>query len=347
MKVLASSREPVAREASRPRTGVSAFRITGRWEAPAAPTGPTSPVDRALGPGSVIAGRYRLFERLARGGMGWVWSAIDEGLQREVAVKLMSPELADDDDYRARFLDEARVAAALSSPHVVTVFDGGIADGVPFLVLERLHGEDLHRRLQRAGRLSIAATSRLIVDAARGLAAAHAGGVVHRDIKPPNLFITHRQADHEEMVKILDFGVANRPGAVLRRTRSEAILGSPHFMSPEQVRGASRVGPASDLFSLAAVAYRCVTGRLPFDGDTSEVLVQIDRGVFAPPSSLVPGLPPGIDAFFDRAFALEPERRHPSALVMAQALRAIVDREAERRRRARRFAGARAAMRGD
>ena len=247
--------------------------------------------------------------------MGWVWSAIDEGLQREVAVKLMSPELTDDEAFRARFLEEARVAAAMSSPHVVTVFDGGIADGVPFLVLERLHGEDLHRRLQRAGRLSIAATSRLMVDAARGLAAAHAGGVVHRDIKPPNLFITHRQADLEEMVKILDFGVANGPGAALRRTQTGPILGSPHFMSPEQVRSGTAVGPASDLFSLAAVAYRCVTGRLPFEGDTSEVLTQIDRGHFVPPSSLVPGLPPGIDAFFDRALAREPERRHPSALV--------------------------------
>ena len=346
MKALASSREPAAREPTRPRTGVSAFRVTGRWDAPPEAPTATSPVDRALGPGSVIAGRYRLFERLARGGMGWVWSAVDETLQREVAVKLMSPELTDDEDYRARFLDEARVAASMSSPHVVTVFDGGIADGVPFLVLERLHGEDLHRRLQRAGRLSIAATSRLIVDAARGLAAAHAGGVVHRDIKPPNLFITHRQADHEEMVKILDFGVANRSGTDLRRTRSGVVLGSPHFMSPEQVRGERAVGPASDLFSLAAVAYRCVTGRLPFEGDTSEVLVHIGRGAFAPPSSLVPGLPPGIDAFFDRALALEPGHRHPSALVMAHALRAIADREAERRRRARRFADVRAALRG-
>lgn len=275
--------------------------------------------------GHRIADRYRLTERIARGGMGAVWAARDEKLQRDVAVKLMATEHADDEEARARFAQEARAVAALSSPHVVTVFDEGVEDGVPFMVLERLDGEDLQRRLARLGRLPLDACERIVTHVGRGLDAAHAAGIVHRDIKPSNIFLVRGGAGAraEGVAKILDFGVAKRGGAALV-TRTGVVLGTPHFMSPEQLRGARDVDHRSDVFSLAAVLYLAITGRRPFDGDASEVMVHIGLGSFTPPSRLVAGLPPELDAFFARALAVEPRSRFATAGALARAFRRIV-----------------------
>lgn len=332
----AHTTEPATQDTRRERRGLAAFRTAADVDRVAGGQVATiePPVAAgALMPGQTLAGRYRLFERIARGGMGWIWSATDETLQREVAIKVMAPGLADDEDFRRRFLQEARTAAAIASPNVVSVFDGGVADGQPYIVLERLEGEDLHARLARAGRLSVAASARILADVARGLAAAHAAGVVHRDIKPPNLFVARSASDDEETVKILDFGVSRQAGASARATITGLLLGSPHFMSPELVRGDADVGPASDLFSLGTVMYRCITGCLPWDGATSdEILDAIERGEHAPPSRHVTGLPPAVDAFFARALARDASARFSSAPAMAQALTRIVEDGAARAR---------------
>lgn len=272
--------------------------------------------------GHLVAGRYRLVDRIARGGMGAVWAGRDEKLQRDVAVKLLAADHVSDDEARARFAQEARAAAALSSPHVVTVFDDGIDEGVPFIVLEHLDGEDLQRRLARHGRLPIEVCERVALHVARGLDAAHAAGIVHRDVKPANVFLVRGPAARGDgVVKILDFGVAKRGGREGVVTKAGVVLGTPHFMSPEQLRGRGEVGPRSDVFSFGAVLYLCLTGRRPFGGDASEAMLKISLGVFEPPSRVVPGLPGALDVVFTRALAVDPEHRFATAGALARAFR--------------------------
>ena len=289
----------------------------------------TSPSFVALTPGIVFAGRYRLVARIARGGMGSVWSATDERLGREVAIKFMAAELADDDEYRQRFEQEARAAARLVSRHVVSIHDHGVSDGIPYIVLERLEGEDLQRRLRREPRLPLALCARIATHAAKALRAAHDAGIVHRDLKPPNLFLAApMEGDDGVVVKLLDFGVAKHAGTDGLRTKTGILVGSPHFMSPEQIQGRRDIDARSDLFSLAAVLYRCVVGRVPYDGDMAAVMVRIAREGPPPPSALAPDLPAELDGFFARAMARDRDARFATATEMAEAFVAIVGRDA-------------------
>jgi serine/threonine-protein kinase len=280
----------------------------------------------ALTSGLVFAGRYRLVARLARGGMGTVWSATDERLGREVAIKFMAPELADDDESRSRFEQEARAAARLVSRHVVGIHDHGLSDGIPYIVLERLEGEDLQRRLRREPRLSLALCGRIVAHATRALRAAQEAGIVHRDIKPQNLFLAVPTDGGEPEIKLLDFGVAKHAGTEALRTRTGILVGSPHYMSPEQIRGQRDLDVRSDLFSLAAVTYRCLTGQVPYDGDMAAVMFRITQGPPAPPTSVAPDLPPELDAFFATAMATDREDRFSTPIAMADAFQAIVAR---------------------
>lgn len=286
----------------------------------------------ALAKGVVFAERYRLGERIARGGMGSVWAATDERLGREVAVKFMSPELVDDLEYRSRFEQEARAAAKLHSQHIVAIYEHGVADGVPFIVLERLVGEDLHARLRRVTRFPLEVCERILDHAAKALRAAHGAGIVHRDIKPQNLFLAcSSEGEDEETVKLLDFGVAKHAGTSAFRTKTGVIVGSPHFMSPEQVRGHRDVGPPSDLFSLAAVLFRCVTGHRPYEGDLPQVMLKITGQPPPRATSFAPDLPAGIDTFFSRALATDPKARFQTAAEMVRAFRETTEREPGRR----------------
>ena len=216
---------------------------------------------------SVIAGKYRLVRPLARGGMGTVWAASHIQLDRDVAIKLMAPSSAGSAEARARFEREAKACAQLSSPHIVGVYDVGVAEDVPFLVMELLQGEDLGSRLRREGRLSVSAAAALLIPVCKALRRAHDAGIVHRDIKPSNIFIV--RDDDAEVVKVLDFGVAKftllRSEGTL--TQAGALLGSPNYMSPEQVRNRD-VDARSDLWSLGVVFFQAVTGQLPFRGTT-------------------------------------------------------------------------------
>jgi serine/threonine-protein kinase len=254
--------------------------------------------------GTLVGGRYRLERVLARGGMGTVWIARDAELARGVAVKFLDARFARSAKARRRFEREARAAAQLASPHVVQIFEHGVAHDAPYLVMELLEGEDLGARLRTLGRLSPARADALLAQVARGLAKAHEAGVVHRDLEPGNLFLA--RVDGEEVIKILDFGIAKTRDAapVDESTKTGELLGSPRYMSPEQVAGERDLDHRSDLWSLAAILFRAVTGAHAFDGaSVGAIGLAICTGPLPIPSAIAPDLPAEIDRFFARVRA--------------------------------------------
>ena len=272
--------------------------------------------------GRIVGGKYTLERELARGGMGAIWVAFDAQLKRRVALKLMSPDHLASPSARSRFEREAMAIAQLQSPHVVQIFDYGVDDGAPYIVMELLDGEDLQQRLGRVVRMPMATVASILAQAAKALGAAHGAGIVHRDIKPANIFLSRHDTD--EVVKVLDFGVAalmSGAPADLHVTRAGGVVGTPHYMAPEQVRGSKGIDYRADLWSLGVVAYRSLTGRLPFDAEAfGELLIQICTDPVPPPSKLLPELGPDADRFFERALARDPAKRFGSAREMAAAM---------------------------
>ncbi|WP_437716534.1 protein kinase [Sorangium sp. So ce448] len=274
-----------------------------------------------LGAGSVLIDKYRLERPLSRGGMGSVWVAHHLQLGTPVAVKFMDPAYASSPAFRTRFEREARAAAQLRTPHVVKVQDFGIHEGVPYLVMELLQGEDLNARLLRRGRLPLLEAHRILAQTGKALRSAHDAGLVHRDLKPANLFLARVDGEDEDMVKLLDFGIAKETTSKLVADASTTgeVMGSPHYMSPEQLRAERDVDARSDLWALGVILFRMVTGYLPFPGD---VLAQVMTRILVDPipsaTQLAPGLPPTIDAFFHRALARDRAHRF-------QTVRELVD----------------------
>ncbi|EAU69627.1 serine/threonine protein kinase PksC [Stigmatella aurantiaca DW4/3-1] len=261
--------------------------------------------------------------------MGTIWVALDAQLQRRVALKLMAMGLPASAQARSQFEQEARAVAQLQSPHVVQVHDYGVDGDTPYIVMELLEGEDLEARLERQGRLPSSAVATLLQQVARALAAAHAAGIVHHDLKPANLFLA--RVDSQEVVKVLDFGLARLSAEAQAAEAPPAkVMGTPRYMSPEQLRGEPTADPRSDVWSLAVVAYRALTGRLPFSAD---IVAELRRGApvqVEPPSQVLPELGKGLDAFFAQALAEVPARRFQSALELSAAFSS----RAEARRRA-------------
>ena len=268
-----------------------------------------------LRPGVRLGERYRLEDRLGAGGMGEVWRAVDELLRRQVAVKAMLPSVADDPGFARRFLGEATSMARVNHPAVASIHDFGTSEGVTYLVMELVDGESLAQLLGRAGRLGPADTMRVIAQAADGLQAVHDQGVVHRDIKPANLLVRR-----DGSVVITDFGIARHADAS-RLTASGAILGTPTYLSPEQVMGQAAT-PLSDVYSLGLTAYECLAGQRPFVGDNpyAVALQRLQQG----PRTIGVTLPVPIMAVVERALAVEPGRRWQSAGALAAAARASV-----------------------
>jgi serine/threonine-protein kinase len=268
-------------------------------------------------PGDRVAARYEVIEQLASGAMGTLWRARHLRHPGEVALKVMSgasPILLE------RFKREADAASRLRSPNVVQVQDYGIHAGQPYLAMELLHGEDLAARIERRGALSGAECVAILAGVAQGIQAAHDAGIVHRDLKPANIFLEQRR--DREQVKVLDFGVARDlacktdPGT----TNGSASVGSPAYMSPEQVWG-EEVGPAADLWAMGVVAFEMLTGRCPFADETlAKVFERIIRAPLPKARDLVPALPPSIDSFFEHAFARAPAERFASAGELVTAL---------------------------
>ncbi|MCC6557953.1 MAG: response regulator [Polyangiaceae bacterium] len=277
--------------------------------------------------GRIVGGKYRLEREIGRGGMGSIWVAFDTTLRRRVALKLMGSEQPGSPVAQSRFEREAMAIAQLRNPHVIQIHDYGIDEGGPYIVMELLEGEDLEVRLERQRTLPLAAASMIVAQAAKALTAAHAVGIVHRDLKPANIFLV--ASGSEEVVKLLDFGVATMlagfPEASLLSTRVGSLVGTPAYMSPEQARGRA-VDHRTDLWSLAVVAYRALTGRLPFDSDrVGELIVDICTAAPPPPSSTLPDLGPAVDRFFEQALSKDPEGRFQSARQMAAAFAAVVE----------------------
>ncbi|MFO0590695.1 MAG: protein kinase [Polyangiaceae bacterium] len=271
----------------------------------------------------VIADKYVLDRALAAGGMGSVWSAWNTALDVPVAIKFMAPSLVASPELIARFEREARAAAQLRSTHVVQIFEHGLDMGQPFIVMELLDGEDLGARMRREGRLAMKDTAEVVLGVCRALRRAHGMGIVHRDLKPANIFLARDDEDDEVVVKVLDFGVVKSLAEAVESgvTRTGELIGTPHYMSPEQARSTRSVDHRSDLWSLAIIAYRALTASLPFpDEDGIGMLLRACSEHAPPPSRFAPDLGPEVDAFFERALALDPEERFQSAREMADAM---------------------------
>ncbi len=269
---------------------------------------------------TLLAGRYRMGTRIATGGMGTVWRARDEVLGRSVAVKLLNGQYADDPGFQARFRAEACHTAGLSHPNIVSVFDYGeqtTADGsdhVAYLVMELVESTPLSVLLAQRGSLGVAETLGVLAQTADALGAAHAAGLVHRDVKPANLLV---RADG--VVKLTDFGIAWAASAV-SLTSSGLVLGSASYLSPEQAAGRT-VTAASDLYSLGLVGYECLTGHRPFSGD-NPVAVATAR-LQQPPAPLPRWLPEPVRQLIDRCLAHEPTQRPHSAAELADQARGV------------------------
>ncbi len=269
---------------------------------------------------SPVAGRYRLSHKIGEGGMGSVWFAHDLLLDATCAVKLIDKDKAADAEILTRFAREAKASAQLRSPHVVNVFDYGEWEGSHYIAMEYLEGEDLATRLSRLGRLEPEPTYRIVAHVARALMSAHSLGIVHRDLKPENIFLVQRY--DEEIAKVLDFGIAQNQAYSLenRATREGTFLGTPCYMSPEQVRG-KPVDHRSDIWSLGVIVFQCLTGRLPFESDALGELMGMILYEPLPKITTFNGeLPPGIDFWWERATARDRELRFFSAKEQADEL---------------------------
>ena len=277
-----------------------------------------------LAPDMMAAPNIRLVRKLRDGGMGSVWIGEHQALKTSVAVKFMLLEVGKKKDASSRFSREASAAARIRSPHVVQVLDHGInSHELAYIVMELLEGEDLGTRLATLGTIPFADVVTIVSHSAKALSKAHANGIVHRDIKPDNIFLTDVEGDL--FVKVLDFGIAKQEDdASMTMTSTGVMMGTPFYMAPEQMTNAKDAVPASDLWSLAVVAYHALTGTLPFPGETvAGIAVAIERGKFTPPSTLVPGLSDKVDGWFSRAFQHEARDRFSSAKELADELVAI------------------------
>jgi serine/threonine protein kinase len=265
-----------------------------------------------ISPGVTLGGRYRLDERIAGGGMGDVWRGTDEVLGRTVAVKILLPALLDEPGFAERFRGEARTMATINHPGVVDVYDYGSDQQLAFLVMEYVEGDALSRTLSRVGRLTPARTMALVAQAADALQAAHANGIVHRDVKPGNLLVRPNGT-----LVLTDFGIA-RSALVGQLTVAGSVLGTASYISPEQASGAVATA-ASDVYALGVVAYQCLSGHRPFDGATPiEIAMKHVRDT---PRPLPSDIPPAVRAIVDRALAKDPAALWPTASAMAAVAR--------------------------
>ncbi len=261
--------------------------------------------------GQRLGGRYTLDERIASGGMGDVYEAHDDVLERTVAVKVLRPNASDEEVFARRFRSEALYTANLCHANIATVFDYGEEDTVAYLVMELVPGEPLSTLVQREGALDPSRVRSIMGQAALALGAAHEAGVVHRDVKPANILITP-----DGTVKLTDFGIARAVDGS-GQTLTGEVLGTPHYLSPEQALGESATG-ASDLYALGVVAHEMLTGRRPFDKNTpvATALAQVND----PPPPLPPHVPAELRAIIEQCLAKKPGDRPQSARELGEAL---------------------------
>jgi serine/threonine-protein kinase len=290
---------------------------------PDAPPAPSTPDDLPdVLPAGTKLGRYVIVRRLGKGGYGVVYEARQVELNRRVALKTLHPEAARDPTVRARFQQEGQAAAQIGHDHIVSVLDVGEHQGLPYLVMEFLAGEDLATHLARRGRLGVTEALATLLPVLAALDAAHQRGIVHRDLKPANLFLA-RTSTGRTTPKVLDFGVSKvaNDSKAPSLTSSAAMLGTPRYMAPEQVRASKEADHRADQYALGVILYECVTGRRPFEGSNVFVMLDaIQAGRFARPRECVPELPEGLEAAILRAMRVDPEDRYESVRAMGRAL---------------------------
>ena len=258
--------------------------------------------------GTVLNNRYQLLERLGRGGMSDVFRARDLMLERYVAIKVLHENYSNDESFQQRFRQEARAAANLSHPNIVTVHDFGLDQGQLFIVMEHVPGKDLKTLLRQRGRYSVEEAIPLIVQACAGIGYAHRAGLVHCDIKPHNMIVTP-----DARLKVTDFGIARALSTILPDERADVVWGSPQYFSPEQAVGEAP-SPSSDVYSLGIVLYEVLTGALPFTAPSSEELALLHlQADPIPPSEYVPDIPESLEEIVLKVLSKEPAARYRTA----------------------------------
>lgn len=266
-----------------------------------------------------IVGGYQLVRPLAKGGMGEVYEAWHVRLNRRAALKLLSRDLARDEMFLRRFEREARTAAAINHPNIIQVFDFGTADGEAFLAMEFIDGEDLSQRVTQRGALPLEDGLRIAEDVAGALKAAHSRGVIHRDIKPANILLTK-----DGVAKLSDLGLARRVVDDVTLTATGVGIGTPHFMSPEQARDAHRVDHRADIYSLGITLLYLLTGRRPFEGDTSlAVLMAHAEKPLPTGADLGTPLPARVEKLIRHLAAKQPQQRYPHYDALLEDLRRV------------------------
>jgi serine/threonine-protein kinase len=260
------------------------------------------------GEGRLLLNRYQLLEHFGSGGMARVYRARDQMLDRYVAIKVLRDDYSRNPDFEEQFRNEARSAANLSHPNIVTVYDFGNDNDQLFIVMELVPGADLKSLLRQRGRFTVEAGIPLMVQACAGIGYAHRAGFVHCDVKPHNLLVTP-----DNRLKVTDFGIARAMAGIRLSEHANAVWGSPQYFSPEQAAGESPT-PASDVYSLGVVLYEMLTGTLPFTGSSVEELARLHMQAHPiPPSEYIPDLPPALEEIILKVLSKEPSARYRTA----------------------------------
>ena len=276
-------------------------------------------------------GAYELGEPLGIGATGAVYAGVRITDGKRVAIKILGHELATKATARARFLNEARLAARVRHPNIVEILDAGEEGETAYLVMEQLEGEDLARRFQRWGAMSVAQAVDILVPVCEAVAAAHAAGVIHRDLKPSNIFLTTRDGRLRPMV--LDFGVAQEAGAPAEGTGPAHLLGTPMYLAPELLADQSKAGPASDQYALAVILYEALTGEHPYAaGDLQQLFQAIAAGKPPSPRARRSEIPVEIDRIVTRAMSGAPQARFSTVSELARRWRRMRPRRGRPRR---------------
>ncbi len=312
---------------------------------------PPSHSDLDLRPGQLLDGKYRVERILGAGGMGVVVAAHHVQLDEKVAIKFLHPRAVKDQETMARFLREARAAVKIKSEHVARVLDvGSLSSGEPYMVMEYLQGSDLAKQIRKHGAISVSQAVDFVLQASDAIANAHAIGIIHRDLKPANLFST-RASDGTLTIKVLDFGISKltqeasmaTPDGAL--TNTQAVMGSPSYMSPEQMQSSKQVDARTDIWSLGAILFELLTGRLPFEAPTvPELIIKIVTQPAPSVRSVSPDVPEALAAVVARCLEKDRERRYANVAEFARALAPFAPAHArpqvDRINRVMQFAGA-------